>query len=107
MVCTTYLSDNEQNQPTGHPEIDQLIQLVRLETGENWQVIKRIHHFTSEWSWTYPFHHRVTHYRFDLYKEVGGCAPFQCITSGSGFEEHTLPYLYGILAGVQSQTKRP
>ncbi len=70
MVCTTSLSESNQNVPTKDDDLNELIQEARDITGRNWQVVERIHCFKrSKW---YKSNEPV--YRYDLYVEVGaGC----------------------------------
>lgn len=118
MVCTTFLYDCELNVNTSNSEINSLLAEIRNKTGDNhsWQVIERQIILTPAW-WNF-LSTKKTVSRFNLYRYVGGCGPWQCInfyTDSSGDNSLVglggvdasviVNFLYGLLAGLQESRR--
>lgn len=104
-MITTFLSTNEQNIPIKNIEITKLLAEIRDKTKENWQVLEIEHSRSPSF-----FRKSITTFSYEVYFEVGGCAPFQIInfyrdntgtTLNIGVSaELVVAYFYGILSGI-------
>lgn len=101
MPITTFLHDSELDQPSGHPEIDQLVAEVRKRTGRNYQVV------THRWGECYGYFRlrRRVITRMGLFVEVGGVGPWQWLSSTQTAHE-VRAYLLGILNGLDDAERQ-
>lgn len=72
MVCTTFLSDSDLNKPLPDAEVQEFLDLARMQTGKNWQVVPIT--FTSR-KWFKTRHFTL----YEVYVYVGGIGPWQQI----------------------------
>ena len=95
MVCTTTMSEHEQNVPTSDEHLNSLIEEARNVTGDNWQII--------EYSYIKKrlLSKNETCYWYQLLVEVGGFLPFQVIMAVRTANECRC-YLMGLLSGHNS-----
>lgn len=96
MVCTTVLSDFQQNQITTDDEINETVSELRVASGENWQVVERVY-VTRHW-----FKADQIKKQYDLLLEVGGVLPFQQIC-GVSTRRECLCYMYGFISGLEKE----
>lgn len=111
MPMTTMLHQSEVNQVLSDRELSALLHEVRSRTGQDWQIVERVHQ-RKRWLCK-----TETTRLYDLYVYVGGVLPWQCIglahpdprsrrsrhfgTFYSGFDaELVAAYLLGILSGM-------
>lgn len=112
MVATTFLNDNEIDQPLSSPEAQKLLDEVRKVTGKNRQLTEYEFFRTKRKNLIISV--RETYSRWQLCVYVGGFVPWQIInffvedsdTSINGLVSLDLimAYLHGVLAGHQTQS---
>src|SRR5690625_1618348 len=97
MPITTTLEECQLDQPTGDPELDDLLAEAKTATGRNYQIVKSPGYDVKRLGiW-----HRVVQTRVKprLYVEVPGVFPWQVISCAQD-ESTVFAYLYGLLNGV-------
>lgn len=109
MCCTTFLHEGQLNTPTHNEDLNQILHDVRVETGEDWQVVEYRIFYKRRW---YTLK-RSVRYEYELYKYVGGVGPWQLINfykddaeSSMNFTnkaELVIAFLLGILSGIHSE----
>ncbi len=107
MTCTTFLHDSELNQPLPDRELQNLLDEIRTQTAQNWQVVHHPQLTPNKW---------LSRFRspseplYGLYLYVGGCGPWQQINffdnkSNSSINLYVplaqiAAYLMGIASGL-------
>lgn len=97
MPLTTMLHQCELDQPTGNPELDELLAEAKAATGRNYQIVM---HPRYERKRTGIWYRMVqTGVQPRLYLEVPGCFPWQVMRCAQD-EATVFAYLYGLVNGA-------
>lgn len=114
-MITTFLHDGELNRTTSDKEINDLMEMVRARSSENWQVVEREHRIDPPF-WRFLEQYKIIKY-YEVYKYVGGCGPWQQINfypgpgdyssiNPSGNATTVSSFLYGLLAGLHETNSK-
>ena len=103
MTCTTFLNDNELNQPLPDAEIQLILDEIRKLSGENWQIVPLLIRNPRLFQRKKPT-------LYGVYVYVGGMGPWQQINFWSADVKWSInlyqplevvaAYLLGMLGGL-------
>ena len=114
-MITTFLHDGELNRTTSDKEINDLMEMIRARSTENWQVVERECRIDPPF-WRFLEQYKIIKY-YEVYKYVGGCGPWQQINfypgpnadssiNPSGNATTVSSFLYGLLAGLHETNSK-